>query len=264
MRRGELGHRAPVAIHAGAGSLSLGRSAASTRDEHPTKITTNHTVRLWTSALTLTICSWLTIGCRTTSVLRSEIVTDSVRDFSGEQGANGWFYGYWNRTADTDQGFYQTTDFQLLKHFGNDPINQVSSHPDFATGKLWTLQDGLYYTALWADGGSANGTTKLAPQAKVEQWAVRRWVSTVHGPVTISGQAAEILDWGGVDSGQARIVVDGATVFSAATHGMTTNYSVNATVRIGSRVDFLITAGPPATGGAFGPVKFTATLRAAP
>lgn len=224
----------------------------------------SYIARLCASAFALAICPLLFIGCRTPPVLRSELVADSVREFSGEQGANGWFYGYWDRTADTDQSFDQTADFQLLKHFGGDPVNKVSSHPDFATGKLWTLQDGLYYTALWAGGGSANGTTKLAPQAKVEQWAVRRWVSTVHGPVTISGQAAKILDWGGVDSGQARIVVDGATVFSAATHGMTTNYSVNATVRIGSRVDFLITAGPPATGGAFGPVKFTATIRAAP
>ncbi len=223
-----------------------------------------HIARLCASALALGICSFLVSGCRTAPVLRSENVADSVRGFSGEQGANGWFYGYWDRTGDNDQSFSQTTDFQLLKHFGDDPVNQVSSHPDFATGKLWTLQDGLYYTALWAEGGSANGTTKLAPQAKVEHWAVRRWVSTVHGPVTISGQASKILDWGNAESGQARIVVDSATVFSAATHGLTTNYSVTATVRIGSRVDFLITAGPPATGGAFGPVKFTATIRAAP
>jgi len=186
-----------------------------------------------------------------------------VTGFSGKQGANGWSYGYWDRTADTDKSYSQTTDFQLLRHFGNDPINGVSSQSDFTPGKLWLLQDGRYYTALWAEGGSANGTTKLAPQAKVEHWAVRRWVSAVNGPVTISGHAAKILDWGDVDSGQAQIVVDGATVFSAATHGRNTNYSVNVTVRVGSLVDFLISAGPDATGGAFGPVKFTATIRAA-
>jgi hypothetical protein len=201
------------------------------------------------------------------------MVADSVSGFSGKQGANGWSYGYWDRTADTDTGYGQTTDFQLLRHFGSDPINGLSSRSDFTTGKLWILQDGLYYTALWAEGASANGTTKLARQAKVEHWAVRRWVSTVNGPVTISGHAAKILDWGDVDSGQARIVVDGTTVFSAVTHlrGTNsadivmrgTNYSVNVTVHIGSRVDFLITAGPIETGGAFGPVKFTATIHAA-
>jgi hypothetical protein len=231
-----------------------------------------HTTRLWATALALVVCPLLTAGCHTASLQPAETVADSISGFSGEQGANGWSYGYWDRTADTDHSYSQTTDFQLLRHFGSDPINQVSNHPDFTTGKLWTLQDGLYYTALWAEGGSANGTTKLAPQAKVEHWAVRRWLSAVNGPVTISGHAAKILDWGDVDSGQARIVVDGTTVFSAPTHRRGTNsadivmrgtnYSVNVTVHIGSLVDFLITAGPTETGGAFGPVKFTATIQA--
>ena len=223
-----------------------------------------YTTRFWVTALEVAVCLLLTPGCQPASRQPSERVADSISGFSGEQEANGWSYGYWNHTADTDQSYGQTTDFQLLGHFGGDPINQVSNHPAFTTGKLWTLQDGLYYTALWAEGGSANGTTKLGPQAKVEHWAIRRWVSLVNGPVTISGQAAKILDWGDVESGQARIVVDGETVFSAPTHGRDTNYSVSATVRIGSLVDFLITAGPTATGGAFGPVKFTATIRTAP
>jgi hypothetical protein len=220
--------------------------------------------QLWAAALALAVCSSLPTGCHTASLPTSEIVADSVSGFSGKQGANGWSYGFWDRTGDTDKSYSQTTDFQLLRHFGSDPINRLSSRSDFTTGMLWILQDGRYYTALWAEGGSANGTTKLAPQDKVEHWAVRRWVSTVNGPVTISGHAARILEWGGVDSGQAHIVVDGATVFSTATHTDGMNYSVNATVHIGSLVDFLITAGPTETGGAFGPVKFTATLRAAP
>jgi hypothetical protein len=222
------------------------------------------TTRLWAIALTLAVFPLVTTGCDTASFQPSQTVADSVSGFSGEQGANGWSYGYWDRTVDTDQSYSQTRDFQLLRHFGSDPINQVSNHPDFTTGKLWTLQDGLYYTALWAEGGSANGTTKLAPQAKVEHWAVRRWVSSVNGPVTISGHATKILNWGDVDSGQAHIVVDGAMIFSAATHGRDENYSVNTKVHVGSLVDFLITAGPTSTGGAFGPIKFTATIRAAP
>lgn len=217
-----------------------------------------------TTALALAICSWLTTACHTSSLPPSVPVADSISGFSDKQGANGWSYGYWDRTADADKRYSQTTDFQLLRHFGDDPINGLSRHPDFTTGKLWTLQDGRYYTALWAEGGSANGTTKLAPQAKVEHWAVRRWVSSVNGPVTISGQAAKIMNWGDVDSGQAHIVVDGATVFSAATHQRSTNYSVSVIVHAGSLIDFLINAGPTETGGAFGPVKFTGTIRTGP
>lgn len=224
----------------------------------------NPAARLWTTALALAACSGLAAGCHTSSLQPPETVAASVSGFSGEQGVNGWSYGYWDRTADPDQSYNPKTDFRLLRSFGGDPINGVSRHPDFTTGPLWTLQDGVYYTALWAEGGSSNGTTEGARQAKVEHWAVRRWVSTVNGPITISGNAAKILTWGGEDSGQARIVVDGATVFSAVTHERSENYSVNATVHTGSLVDFLITAGPAETGGAFGPVKFTATVRTAP
>lgn len=212
----------------------------------------------------LAVCSLLISGCQTRSLLLPEIVADSTSGFSGTQGAGGWSYGYWDRSADPDKTYSQTADFRLLRNFGDDPINGLSSRSDFNTGKLWTLQDGVYYTALWAEGGSANGTTESARQAKVEHWAVRRWVSTVDGPVTISGHAARILEWGDVDSGQAHIVTDGVTVFSTATDRQGKHYSVDATVRVGSLVDFLITAGPTETGGAFGPVKFTATIRTGP
>lgn len=222
------------------------------------------TLRLQTAALALAACSWLTAGCQTSSLPPAETIADSVRGFSGEQGANGWSYGYWDRTADADRSYDQATDFRLLRNFGSDPINRVSLHPDFTTGQLWTLQDGVYYTALWAEGGSSSGTAQSPPRPKVEHWAVRRWVSTFDGPITISGNTAKILEWGGEDSGQARIVVDGETVFSAVTHGRSEDYSVNVTVHTGSLVDFLITAAPAETGGAFGPVKFTATVRAAP
>ncbi|MFL6197435.1 MAG: hypothetical protein ACJ75H_24830, partial [Thermoanaerobaculia bacterium] len=68
-------------------------------------------------------------------------MADSISGFSGEQGANGWSYGYWDYTADTDKSYNQATDFQLLRHFGSDPINDLSTRPELGTGKLlWTLQ----------------------------------------------------------------------------------------------------------------------------
>jgi hypothetical protein len=191
------------------------------------------------------------------------VVADSVGGFSGQQGANGWSYGYWDHTADTDKSYSQTTDFQLLPHFGSDPINQLSTRPEHGTGQLWTLQDGRYYTSLWAGGGHPNGTLYLGGHAQGEHWAVRRWASTANGPVTISGHAAKVLgtNWGGAV--QTRIVVDGTPVFSAVIDNAGTNYSVNATVRRGSLVDFLIGPGP-AGAYSIGVTKFTATIRTAP
>jgi hypothetical protein len=217
-------------------------------------------MRLWVTALALAVCSPLTTGCRTASLPPSEIVADSVSGFSGTQGANGWSYGYWDYTADTDKSYNQATDFQLLRQFGSDPINHLSGRREFTTGKLWNLQDGLYYTSLWAEGGHPNGSMKLGTYAQVEQWAVRRWVSTTKGPVTISGHAGKVMPWGENWGGgvQALIVVDGTTLFSTDIDNRGMDYSIDATIQVGSRVDFLIAPNP-----SIGVTKFTATIRTA-
>jgi hypothetical protein len=228
---------------------------------HATKPMKQHTARLLATAFALVVCSSLTTGCNATSTPRLDIVADSVNGFSGEQGANGWSYGYWDRSADTDKSYNQATDFHLLRHFGSDPINGLSGHSEFTTGKLWNLQDGLYYTSLWAEGGHPNSTMKLGTYAQVEQWAVRRWVSTTNGPVTISGHAGKVMPWGENWNGgvQALIVVNGTTLFASAIHDGGTSYSVDTTVKIGTTVDFLIGPDP-----SIGVTKFTAIIRAAP
>ncbi len=219
-----------------------------------------HAMPFWVTAQALAVCSLLTTGCHNASPRSSQVVADSISGFSGEQGANGWSYGYWDHTADTDKSYNQAADFHLLRHFGSDPINQLSTRPELGIGQLWTLQDGLYYTSLWAGGGHPNGTMYLGEHAQVEHWAVRRWVSTANGPITISGHAAKGLatNWGG--GVQTRIVVDGTTVFSAAIDNSGTKYSVDATVHSGSLVDFLIGPGLP-DAYAVGITEFTATIR---
>src|SRR5687767_13787741 len=91
--------------------------------QHPTRPMRRDTTRLWITALALAVCSLLTIGCHRASLPHSAFVADYVSGFSGKQGANGWSYGYWDRTADTDKSYSQTTDFQSIRHFGSDPIN---------------------------------------------------------------------------------------------------------------------------------------------
>lgn len=228
---------------------------------HPAKTMKEHTMRLWATALALAVCSSLTTGCHSASLQPLELIADSISGFSSKQGANGWSYGYWDRTADTDKSYSQTTDFQLLEHFGSDPLNRLSGRTEFTTGKLWNLQDGLYYTSLWAEGGHPNCTMKLGAYAQVEHWAVRRWVSTANGPITISGHAGTVMPSGAGWNGGCKglIVVDGTTLFSAAMDNRGTDYSIHATVQVGSLVDFLIGPGPTV-----GVMKFTATIRAAP
>lgn len=219
---------------------------------HPTRLTA------LALALALVLGSFLTPVCHAASVPAPKVLADSVAGFSGTQGANGWSYGYWDRSADPDQDYDPATDFRLLRHFGRDPINGLSSHSEFTTGELWNLEDGRYYTSLWAEGGHPHGTMDLGKYARAEHWAVRRWVSTVAGQVTLSGQAGKVMPWGENWSGgvQGLIVVDGKEVFHTDIGNRETDYSFEATLKVGSVVDFLLGPNP-----SIGVIKFTATVR---
>lgn len=198
------------------------------------------------------------VGVQAASLPHTEVVADSVSGFSGEQGANGWFYGYWDRSADTDKVYDHATDFQLFRHFGSDPINQLSGHSEFTVGQLWNLRDGVYYTSLWAEGGHPNSAMKFGAHAQAEQWAVRRWISTIDGPVIISGRAGKTMPWGENWDGGVRtlIRVDGAEVFSVDIEDGGSAYSVEAKLQLGSRVDFLIGPNP-----SVGVIDFTGSIR---
>lgn len=197
-------------------------------------------------------------GCAT-SKEGVEIIADSVRDFSGSQGASGWSYGYWDRGSDRDGVYDQSNDFRRLEHFGADPINGLSEHTEFDTGELWYLEDGRYYTSLWAEGGHPHGTMDLGTYTKAEHWVVRRWVSNVSGRVEVQGHAGKVMPWGENWAGdvQFRILVGGSSVYEGLFGDGGESYSVSATVKRGSPVDFLI--GP---GSAIGVMKFTGAIRA--
>jgi hypothetical protein len=202
----------------------------------------------------------LAAGCGTgpVSVASSVPVADSVRDFAGAQGAGGWWYGVWDRSADADGTYEQAVDFALLPHFGADPLNGLSGRPELGIGPLWFLQDGVSYTALWAGGGHPNGAQPLGMHVAAEQWAVRRWVSTVDGQISITGHAGKHMPWGRNWRGGCRglIVVDGRVVFSAFLDEQGTDYTLQATVARGSLVDFLIGPGPEV-----GVIAFTTIIR---
>lgn len=185
-------------------------------------------------------------------------LADSVRDFSGVQGANGWSYGFWDQSADDDGTYHPTADFQLLPRFGGDPINGLSGHDQFTTGQLWSLEDGRFYTSLWARGGHPHGTMDLGAYAKANHWVVRRWVSTVDSVVEIRGHAGKTMPWGENWGGDVvfQIVVGGSKVYEAVVDDGGGEYSATVEVETGTTVDFLI--GP---GTAIGVVDFTAVIR---
>ena len=217
----------------------------------------------FTRLIALAVIVLTPVCCRgqTTSSNSTGVIGDSVAGFSSEQGKNGWYFGYWDRSADDDSKYSQSSDFKLLKNFGTDARNRIRGHKEFTTGDLWYLEDGRFYTSIWAKGGHANSPSQLGNYAAAEQWAVRRWISDASGTVTISGYTGKVMPWGAKWGGECKaiIIVDGETVFASVMdeHGL--DYAVAVKIREKSVVDFLIAPNP-----SIGVVTFTATIRKRP
>ena len=187
-----------------------------------------------------------------------EVIADSVREFSAIQGQNGWWYGYWNATEDEDGRYDPTTDFIAFEHFGGDSINRFDEHAEFSLGSLWYLEDGRFYTSLWAEGGHPHAVMELGSFAQADHWVVRRWVSPEEGAVTASGRFGKSMPWGKnwIGGVVGQIVVDGELIFSRDVDDGGGNYEVGTRVEAGTTVDFLV--GPK---DAIGVIDFTALLR---
>ena len=150
-----------------------------------------------------------------TGSVKAELLADSVSDFSGTQGANSWYYGYY-------AGALTPATFTLFPTFDpNFATNEGNSYDGGPGG--WYLQwgPGGYWTSLWPNGGHPNGTDGNQGRAPVEQWAVRRWVSDVSGEITISGLMASLNG----SPMMVSVLVDGDLVFSQQIPSSETSYN---------------------------------------
>lgn len=161
---------------------------------------------------------------------RADIIADSVADFSGVQGGNGWYYGLYDFTADSDH-LYAQAEFSELS-------------AGFWTGSVWTSPTGqpswISFNA-WAchpDGENQE-------QAR---HAIRRWVSPVDGEIVITGRLAKWdTRWGeGSSNGTIGVLIaDGVELLShtlAWDDGVGVTYEVPLTVHVGSIIDLCVDA----------------------
>jgi hypothetical protein len=157
------------------------------------------------------------------------LLADSVADFSLTQEERGWSYGYDSGTLDT---------FTLMTQIGE--INDYEP-PSNDKWECWRNPTPRW-TQIFQLGAHPNGTISSLPPVSVLQRAVRRWTSTFAGDVTIEGEIAKIdtVDSNGVD---AFVYVDGESVYETFIAGDDSGgrvYSVPATLKIGSTVDFVL------------------------
>lgn len=160
----------------------------------------------------------------------ARLLADSVADFSLVQGEHGWSYGYDGGSLDT---------FALMTR-----ISVITTYVP-VTKDMWDCwaNDATHWTQLFQLGGHANGVDTSPPSAALLQRAVRRWVSNYAGDVVISGEVAKIDVVPGSNGVDASVYVDGSliyTTFIEGEDGGGLSYEVDATLQVGSSVDFVL------------------------
>jgi hypothetical protein len=156
----------------------------------------------------------------------TEIVADSSAQWaSGVQDAQGWSYGYYNRSADGD-GEYA-------------PEDTVFTDPQ------WTLSAGGWllgpgdppWTRVGQETAHPNGTNNGD-----EHWAVKRWTSTVAGMASLDWQVSKQASGG--NGVTLRVFHNGREVDSAALVGTdrlgVTRTTVLAGLQLGDVIDLAL------------------------
>lgn len=171
----------------------------------------------------------------------SQVLADSVADFSSTQGQGGWFYGYYDKTADGGAGavYDHTTDFKLMTLY-----KFPHSMNLFAPRPAWTVNDTAtgVWTMLWNDGGHPNGLTGTSGRTAVEHFPIRRWVSTYAGTITISGSISKI-DTSSASNGTAfRLRKNSVNIANdgPVTSATPVNYSVTVVAAVGDVFDLTL------------------------
>ncbi len=161
-----------------------------------------------------------------------DLVADSKAGFSGVQGQAGWWYGYWNRTADLDD-VYEADELTLFPSDGGG-----FSPTDFWTGAGWDwFQGNPPWTWIGPEGSHPNGTNNGA-----EHWAVRRLVSPVAGTLLAQWHVRKTNPNGSGVS--ARLFREGVELDAVALAGWDTTGTVRTVLleglEVGERVDLTL------------------------
>jgi hypothetical protein len=161
-------------------------------------------------------------------------VANSVADWgTGAQGANGWYYGYYNETADADHTYNPNSDFN-----NTDPN--------------WTLLGGAWQLGVTGDPAANPPWDTIAQtewhpngdnQPQGVHWVIKRWVSDVDGDLYAQVQFGKQNINGG-NGTTLRILHNGTQVFSRTiafndSTGISNNVALLG-VLIGDKIEFAL------------------------
>lgn len=155
----------------------------------------------------------------------TDMIADSVSQFTSVQGMHGWFYGY----LEPDNG-NTFTEAEVYVSNGADP-------------GWYALPDARTWTFMDATTMHPNGEITTGGREPLEQWAARRWVSTVEGNIRIAGDLSKYYVDGTSSGIAGYIYVDGVMVWAWYLEGWDEagiSFDKVAAVSVGSTVDFVL------------------------
>lgn len=187
----------------------------------------------------------LMLVCTSFAACQAAIVADSVAEFSGVQGQDNWYYGYYSGSL-------------LPGSFAQMPIFSPVGSPN-----AWVVDDDppspQFYTQLYDIGGHPNGVA--SSRDDVVHFAVRRWIAELTGDLTISGNIADLDGGNGGDGIIGRIFAGSSEIYSqfiGEGDSLGSNYSFTFSVVAGTPLDFVID--PIGDNDLFDSTRFTATI----
>jgi hypothetical protein len=174
------------------------------------------------------ICAVVSVLLSLTGKVQAAPVTlaDSVVEFSGTQGQNGWYYG--------SCPAFDTADFVQMSWYDGDSWYGVES---FSTPYL--------------------NSTGGYPGMDSADWAVRRWVSDYTGQIHITGDFRDLDTMAG-DGANVRILLNETEIYSYLNiPSIAADYEVSAYVEAGDIIDFAI---DPVSDTIFDNTRFTSVI----
>jgi len=188
---------------------------------------------------------WAVAVVAMATTVRAQHYADSVAGYSGTQGGNGWWYGYYDVTGDIIPGYNATNDFKLYANWDGAEWHTTNS----AVPSLSALNE------------HPSGATNTPGYPLREEWAIRRWVSTVTDTVRIYGHVAK-QNTGCGDGVTAMLMVNGRKVFTrslTAGDAAGVDYALGIQLHTNDLLDLVVTAGCCGDAGCDG-TQFTANV----
>ncbi len=173
--------------------------------------------------------------------VQAEIIADARAEFSGTQGSNKWYYGYYDRTADIEEGgdgIYTNDKFSRFRGGSSSASCETGANNDWYFG-YWTYKP----CEIFPQTEITSETMLPNTAGNTEHYAVMRWQSEKSGTANLTGYFFQ--DYAGPSDGTiGRIFRNGEEIFAEKTLGEQKDFDIRIpNLAKGDEFDFVVDFG---------------------